>query len=304
MSEEIIQRAIDSNGFMTSANSADFINPEFWNKEVLRFQENMLVITKLGRVYKDLQANPGDTLNITVDAEPTEASDLTESADVDIDALTFTQVQFTPTERGKAYQLHDKEKRRTFVDLMSNVVMKLGYGLAKKKEALVISTITAGAGNAIVANGVASSDISNADVIDEDDILRARAEIKKDKYTPTDLIISVGQEYSLLGNSLFNNADKYGGREAVLGGKIGQAFGVNVYWSDMIVPTNSVSKAIMLGQSQGGEPAFGIAQLSAPSIERQRWARGRYEDFVAVEDYDVAVLHPNAICTIETYDAY
>jgi N4-gp56 family major capsid protein len=304
MSEEIIQRAIDSNGFMTSAASADYINPEFWNKEVLRFQENLLVITKLGKVYNDLQANPGDTLNITVDAEPSVASDLTESTDVAIDALTFSQVQFTPTERGKAYQLHDKEKRRTFVDLMSNVVMKLGYALAKRKEALVISTITDGAGNSVVANGVTASNITTSDTIDEQDILKARAEIKKDKYTPTDLIISVGQEFSLLGNSLFNNADKYGGREAVLGGKIGMAFGVNVWWSDMITPTAYRSKALMLGQSLGGEPAFGIAQLSSPSIERQRQARGRYEDYVAVEDYDVAVLHANAICTIETYDAY
>jgi len=304
MSEEIIQRAIDSNGFMTSAASAAYINPEVWNKEVLRFQESMLVVTKLGKTYKDLMANPGDTLNISVDAEPTAASDLTESTDVAIDALTFGQVQFTPTERGKAYQLHDKERRRTFIDLMSNVTMKLGYALALKKETLVISTVVAGAGNAVVANGVVSSNIASNDTIDEADILNARAEIKKDKYTPTDLIVSVGQERSLLGLSLFNNADKFGGREAVLGGKIGFAFGVNIYWSDLVAPTSNVSKAIMLGMSQGGEPAFGIAQISNPSIERQREALGRYTSIVAVEDYDVKVLHANAICTIETYDAY
>lgn len=304
MSEEIIQRAIDANGFMTSAASADYINPEVWNKEILRFQESRLLVAKLGKSYVDLTANPGDTLNITVDAEPTSASDLTESTDVAIDALTFTQVQFVPTERGKAYQLSDKERRRTFLELMSNITMKLGYGLAKKKEELVISTITDGAGNSVVANGVTASDIASSDTIDETDILKARAEIKKDKFTPTDVIISIGQEFSLLGNTLFNNADKYGGREAVLGGKIGLAFGLNVYWSDLISPTSNRSKAIMLGQSQGGEPAFGIATIALPSIERQRWARGRYEDFVAVEDYDVKVLHANAICTIETYDAY
>ena len=60
----------------------------------------------------------------------------------------------------------------------------------------------------------------------------------------------------------------------------------------------------MLGQSQGGEPAFGIAYLSMPKIETQREALGRYESIVAVEDYDVQILHANAICTIETYDAY
>jgi len=304
MSEEIISRAIDSNGFMTSASSASYINPEVWNKEILRFQESQLVVTKLGKTYKDLMANPGDTLNITVDAEPTEAGALTESTDVSITALTFSQVQFTPTEYGKAYQLHDKERRRTFMDLMQNVTMKLGYALALKKEKLVISTLLAGAGNSVVANDVASSAIASSDTIDEDDILNARAEIKKDKYTPTDLIISVGQERALLGLSLFNNADKYGARDAVLGGFIGEAFGLKVYWSDLISPTSHVTKALVLGKSMGGEPAFGIAQIAMPRLESERQALGRYTSIVAVEDYDVKVLHANAICTIETYDAY
>ena len=304
MSEEIIQRAIDSDAFMTSAASAGTVNPEIWNKQILKFQENQLVVSKLGMQYKDLMANPGDTLNITVDAEPSVASDLTESNDVAIDALTFSQVQFTPTERGKAYQLNDKERRRTFLDLMQNVTMKLGYALAKKKETLVISTITAGAGNAVVANEVVASDIASSDTLDEADILNARAEIKKDKYTPSDLIISIGQEHSLLALSLFNNADKYGGREALLGGKIGEVFGVNIYWSDMISPTDSRSKALMLGVSGSGEKSFGICTIAAPNLETERHARGRYNDFVVVEDYDVKVLHANAICTIESYDAY
>lgn len=303
-SEEIIQRAINANGFMTSAASAAYINPEVWNKEVLRFQENQLVIAKLGKVYKDLQANKGDTLNISVDAEPSVASALVESDDVGITALSFTQIQFTPTEYGKAYELHDKERNRTFVDLMSNVTMKLGYALAKKKESLVVSTITDGAGNSVVANGVVASAIIASDLLDETAILNARAEIKKDKYTPSELIVSVGQEHSLLGNSLFNNADKYGGREAILGGQIGEVFGLKVFWSDMISPTANRSKALMLGMSAGGEPAFGIAVIANPRIEMQRFARGRYDDIVAVEDYDVKVLHANAICTIETYDAY
>jgi len=304
MTEEIVQRSIDSNGFMTSAASAAYINPEVWNKEILKFQESQLVITKLGKMYKDLMAMPGDTLNITVDAEPTNASDLTESTDVTIDALTFTQIQFTPTERGKAYQLHDKERRRTFLDLMGNVTMKLGYALALKKEKLVIATILAGAGSTINANGVVTSDIASSDTLDEDDILNARATVKTNKYTPTELIVSVGQERALLGLSLFNNADKYGARDAVLGGFIGEAFGLKIYWSDLVEPTTSVSKAIVLGRSKGGEPSFGLAQIALPRIESQREALGRYTSIVAVEDYDVQVLHANAICLIQTYDAY
>ena len=227
---EVIDRAIDStSGWISSTTSAGYVQPEQWNKDVLMFKQSQLVVAKMGRVYKDLMKQKGDTLNVTVDAEPTEASALTETVDVPIDALTFTQVVFTPTEYGAAYQVHDKAARRTFIDMMQNITQKLGYRLALKMEKLVISALTAGAGNSVVANGVVASNIASTDEIDENDILAARAEIKKDKYVPTDLIISVGQEKSLLGNSLFNNADKYGARDAVLGGFIGEAFGVKVH---------------------------------------------------------------------------
>jgi hypothetical protein len=60
----------------------------------------------------------------------------------------------------------------------------------------------------------------------------------------------------------------------------------------------------MLGKSKSGEPAFGIAQIAMPRLESQREALGRYTSIVAVEDYDVKVLHAKAICKITTYDAY
>ena len=301
---EVIDRAIASNGWISSTTSAGYVQPEQWNKDVLLFKQSQLVVAKMGREYKDLMKQKGDTLNVTVDAEPTNASALTETVDVPIDELTFTQVVFTPTEYGAAYQVHDKASRRTFMDMMGNITTKLGYRLALKMEKLVIAALHAGAGNAVVANGVDASAIASSDAIDELDILGARAEIKKDKFVPTDLIISIGQEYSLLGNSLFNNADKFGARDAVLGGFIGEAFGVKIHWSDLIAPTANRTKALMLGKNRNGEESFGIAVISEPKIETQRFARGRYVDVVAVEDYQVKVLHANAICTIETYDAY
>ena len=301
---EVIDRAIDSNGWNSYSTSAGYVQPEQWNKNVRDHAYSQLVVAKMGEVFMDLTKDKGDTLNITIDSEPTSASALTESSDVTVDALTFTQVVFTPTEYGAAYQLSDKSVRRTFIDMMAHVTKRLGYRLAKKKEELVIKALQDGTGNSVVANGVASSAIASSDTLDELDILNARAEIKKDKYVPTTLIISIGQERALLANSLFNNADKYGARDAVLGGFIGEAFGLKIYWSDLVAASSSKSKAIMLGQNVNGEKAFGIAVIREPYIETQKFARGRYTDIVAVEDYQVKVLHANAICTIETYDAY
>lgn len=303
---EFVEKAIDASGFQlggASATSAGYINPDIWNRTLLSHTESQLVVAKMGMTYNDLLNQPGEVLNVQIDAEPTEASALTETVDVPIDALSFTQVTFTPTEYGAAYQVSDKEARRSFFDLMQNIVTKLGYRMALKKEKLVVALLQANAGNAVVANGVASSAIASTDTININAIVNARKEIKKDKYVPTDLIIGVEQEADLLKLSNFNDVSKYGSRDAILGGFIGRAFGVDIYWSDLITPSSSKAKAIMLGVSKTGEKAFGIANKKTASIETERHARGRYTDFVGVEEYQAKVLHANAICTIETYAA-
>ena len=299
---ELVEKAIDSSGFQTTAASADYINPEIWNRMLLEHTESQLVIAKLGRQYNDLLNRPGDVLDVAVDAEPTEASALTESSDVTIDTLSFTQVQFTPTEYGAAYQLSDKEARRSFFDLMQNIVKKLGYRMALKKEKLVISTLAAGAGNSYMANGkTATSDIGSSDTIDELDIVQTRALIKADKYVPTTLIIGVEQEADLLSSAAFQDASKYGSRDAILGGFIGRAFGLDIYWSDLITAASNVETALMLGVSKSGEESFGICQKKLPGVETERHALGRYTDFVGVEEYDIQILHANAIATLKSY---
>lgn len=303
MSYEIVKHALDANAFKTGTASAGFINPEEWNKMLIARADSQLVVSKMGMIYTDLLNQPGDTLNITVKAAAVEASDLTETDAVAIDALTYSQVVFSPTERGAAYQLTDKEARRSFFNVMSDMINELGYRLALKKENLVISTLTSGAGNAVVANGVVATDLAATDTIDEADILSARKAIKVDHYTPTDLIVGVEQEADLLALSVFNDASKYGSRDAILGGFIAEAFGVSIHWSDLINPTANRSKALMLGVNGAGQKSFGICLKSLPSIATERFERGRYTDVVAVEDYDVKVLQANAICTIETYAA-
>jgi len=304
--QEFIKNAIDSSGFQlggASATSAGYINPDIWNRQLLDYQTQNLVVAKLGRVYNDLLNQPGEVLNVSIDAEPTQASAIAESDDVTIDALSFTQVVFTPTEYGAAYQVSDKEARRSFFDLMGNITSKLAYRLALKKENLVISTVTSGAGNSVVANGVVSSDIASSDTIDEDDIVNAMTKLREDKYTPKDIVLAVEQLGSLMKLSTFKQAYAYGGREVILGGKLGVIYGLNVYWTQGIAPSSSKAKALLFGVTGSGEESFGICQKSNPAITTEYHALGRYTDFVAVEEYNIQVLHANGICTIETYAA-
>ena len=124
--KELVLNAIDSNGFQSDATAAGYINPEIWNHQVLRFVEDTLVVSRYAKVYNDILGAPGDTLNVTVNAAPLGASAVDESNDVTVKAYVVTQVVFTPTEYADAYALSDKEARRAFYDVGTDMAKKLG----------------------------------------------------------------------------------------------------------------------------------------------------------------------------------
>ena len=246
---------------------------------------------------------PGDTLNVTVNAAPLGASAVVESNDVAVKAYAVTQVVFTPTEYADAYALTDKEARRAFYSIASDMTKKLGYSLALARDVNALSTLIAGAGNAVVADGVVASDLASSNAIDYEDIVNGMTAIRKDKLIPKVLLVSPGQLGDLMKNSAFRDASQYGGRETVLGGTLKTIAGLEVAYSTLIEATANRTKAVMLGVDLSGEPAFGVCIKATPQIRSQRFELGRYTNFVAAEEWDYAVLRANGICTIETYEA-
>lgn len=301
--KELVMNAIDASGFQSTATAAGYINPEVWNREVLRHVEDTIIVSSYAKVYNDLLGAPGDTLNVSINSAPAAAAAVAESDDVTIAAYAVTQVVFTPTEYAFAYALSDKEARRAFYDVASDMTRKIGYALALKRDTDALSTITTGAGNAVTANNVVSSDITSSDTIDWDDIVNAMTEVRKDKLVPKVLIVSPGQLGQLMKTQAFRDASQFGGRETILGGQLKMVGGLEVVWSTLITPTASKSKAVMLGYDLGGESPFGVCVKALPQIRSQRFELGRYTNFVGVEEWDYAVLRANGICTIQSYEA-
>ena len=299
---EFIAKAYDANAFTTAQASAGYINPEIWNKEVLAHVKANLVVAPLGKVYNDLLDKPGDTLNITVGVEPAAGAAVAESDAVTITAFQKTQVVFSPSEYGAAYQLTNKEKSRSFINLMQDMTAQLGYQLALKKDTVCVTLLQASAGNSIVANGVASTDIASTDTIDYDDIVNAKKEIMKDKLIPKFLIVGAEQYADLLKLEAFRDASKFGG-DVAKNGFIGRVSGLDVYWTTQIAASASKAKALMLGVDGSGVSSFGICQKSNPYLETEYHALERYTDIVAMEDYAVKLLRANGICSIESYAA-
>ena len=298
MSEaQMVGQALETNSFATSAASASIVNPEIWVSQIEQFARANLVVAPLGKFY-DYSGQGGDVFNVTVNAEISAAA-LTESTAITPSALTYTQVQFTPTEYGLGIAITRKERIRSFFDVMTEKAQVMGYALAKTKDSKAIAQLVAGATSTVVANGVAVSAIASSDTIDTDDIAAARGVLRAGDRDAKYFVIHPYQEKDLLKLSDFIDASVYGGREAVLNGEIGKYLGMKVLVTTLI-PTNATTStarnALMFDDG-----AFGILQKMGVTLNSDYKVLEREFIMAAVEDYDVQVLHSDKVVVLASY---
>jgi N4-gp56 family major capsid protein len=297
----IIKNAIDANAFISTTTSAGYVNPAYWNRQLLVFLEENLNVTQFAKVYDDILGQDGSSLNVTIDVTPTAAAAVAETTLVPISAQAHLQVIFTPTEYAKAYQLSDKQARRSWVDQMTNMTKKLGYALALGREQTAVTLLQGGAGNAVTVNNVVSSAIASSDVLNYNTIVNAAQKLMEDKLYPRALIVGDQGWAQLAKDPQFVNADKAGDNITFRQGRIGRIFGLDVYWTTLITTGSNKQKAILVGTDQMGEPCFGIARKHLPTIRTERNERGRFTDIVGVEEWDMKILRANGFCTLEHY---
>lgn len=298
---EFIQHAFDSDAFLTSTTTAGYVNPEIWDKDLFGYLKANLVMEGLGEVY-DRTNVAGDVFHITVGVTPSAAAAVAETAAVAYQAYQKTQVNFTPSEAATGLQVSNKELDRTFLPVMNEMVEEMGYALALVIDNDIITTVTAGAGNAVVANGVLESAIASSDTLDYDSIINGRVELVEDKVKPYALVVNPFQHGSLLKSQQFSYYQNFGEKVAK-NGFIGTIAGVEVYETTQIPTTDNVAKALLLGKDSMGKKPFGTLYKRKPYILKNVDIDYRQNKFVGVVDYDVQVLRNVGICTIATYAA-
>jgi hypothetical protein len=298
---EIIKRAIDStSGFFSTQTEAVDVNPSpVWDTSLRAFIRQNLVLAPYCQAFDFTQ--PGATERVTIDDEPAAAGALVETDDVAVTAFTSRYVTFTPLEYGAGYQLSDAEAVRAFFDVASVMVSKLGYAMFKKKDNLIYSTMLAGTGAGVNANGVVTSDMASTDTLNLTDIITQRQAMVAAKYAPKVLLVSPTQEGQLMKITTLQQANTFGNRNVLGEGFVGSLFGMDVVMSHSVTEAANKSTALILGVSGSGEKATGIATKRPAKIEKQYFARGRYWDIVGTEEYGITVLHPSAIRAIRTY---
>jgi N4-gp56 family major capsid protein len=303
--KEFIMRALDtSNAFISTGAEATAVNPNIWDFRLREYEEKNLVVAPQAEQF-DFRG-PGVDYKVTIDSAPSSATLLTETTDIAISSFATRNITFTPKEYGAAYQLTRKEAVRAFFNVAERMVKKLGYAMAQKKDSLAVAAVNTAASNSVFVNSkTAATAIASTDTLDYASITAAIREIENDLYTPKKLFISYNQKEALLNLSTVNDVSKFGTRQAVAKGLVGELFGLEIFVSHSITEETSGSatyhRAIVMGESGTGEMALGYAIKRDPIIEREYHARGRYWDIVAHEEYDFQVLHPEALCLIYSY---
>lgn len=300
----LVMNAIDSNGFKPSDTAAGYINPSIWNKQVYEFLTEALVVGKLADVNTELVGQAGKSIYLTIRSTPTAAAATAHSADTAVSAYAVTQVEATPTEFTKGYQLSDAEAIRAFYDVQTDMAKYLGYAMASALEDDCITTITSGAGNSVVANNVVYSNLATSDTLDQDDVINAVTEVRKDYLFPKFMVLSPGQIGQLSKSTLFVQTLPQGGNvDSILGGKIGTMYGMDVYWSTKIAASSNKTTGFVIGVDMMGKSPFVIVHKKYPTIATQYFARGRYTDIVASAEWDVVTVRANGICKLSSYEA-
>lgn len=304
VNREFLKRAIDeSNAFISYDSEAIAVNPNIWDFKLREFEEANLVVTPLAEKH-DFRS-PGADLKITIDDTPSAAGLLVETTDVTISAFTTRNLTFTPVEQGAAYQTTRKEVVRSFFNVMDRMVRKLGYSMALRKDTLGYTEILAGAGNAVIVNGVSvATDIASTDTLNYAAITSAIQANAADYYVNSEyLLINYFQQKQLLDLGTINKANEFGTRDAIQKGVVGELFGLKVVVSHSVTSASSRAFAVVLARSGSGEAALGYAVKRDPIIETEYHALGRFWDIVGHEEYDFATQHANGMCTILTYSA-
>jgi len=177
-----------------------------------------------------------------------------------------------------------------------------------KKDSLAVAKLRTGATTTILANGKSAvSALASSDTLGYAEIINAARTIENYFYEPHSIVINNFQKAQLLSLDKVNKANEFGTRDGVARGLVGELFGIKIYSTTRITneaaAASNTAKAIMLGRSGSGDEALGYAVKADPIVRTDIDILYRTHTIAAHEEYDFQVLHPNAICLVQTWSA-
>ena len=229
--------------------------------------------------------------SFTVNLETPDTMDVRlvgEGAEVPLDNIDFTTVTYTPVKYGVAIRITREMIEDSQVELVQRNLKIAGKRFAENEQKLVLAVLDEA--NSTVAGGAAAT-IAN--------IVEAMANVEREDYTPTDMVIGYEFLQDLRNIDTFVEADKAGDTDMMDRGMKGTVFGLSVaLFSDKASPTPGTYKkyGYVFDRSQ----AYGIAISRDITMESLTMPTYDMEGAVLTQRIDVEALRTKAISKITT----
>lgn len=291
--------ATSANAFLSTATSADYVNPTVWSDAIEQVAREAVIMQPLGITDNRALGTAMEQINIAKNQAFTAAA-LTEGTATPVTALAFDQVTVTFGEYGLAKQVGELQLAYGLKAVFNDITMNMGTALAEKKDNVIFAAAVSGAYSTIYADGVTTGAITSTNVFNTDLIADGKTTMRVQKRVAQTLVIHPNCENSLIKDSSFVDASQYGGREVVLNGEIGRYIGLRVV-SSAVVTSASENSVTVYKNLLLGPRGYVTAQKVSPKI---RWAEDSVLDravtFEAHEAYGVSVLNSESIIVLKS----
>lgn len=296
---------LESENFNTGSSDADKINPKIWDEELQAFQESELSFVARFREYTTLLGTAGSSHVVNLDETPDAAELLVEGDPTPVSELFFDDVEFTPDEYGKAYQVSRKELRRTFVDVMPNIVQKIAYSLVLNQEQVAIEKAIDDAAHEVFPDGVSDETELSDEPLTPELIARARRLLRESKFSAEAVDVTPKQFEDLILSDNLVNVNMAGSDDALRNYATGRLFAMEIAENDELPQeyngTEGVQVAICSGSTKpGGDYAMGISWKLQPEVRMAEYVRDRFAEVAGEEEWDIQTMHPGGLAVIVT----
>lgn len=241
----------------------------------------------------DVNAGEGNTVKVRTLGRRTAQGPIAEGASLVANNGSFSTVAVSIQKFGDRDDLTDESIFQTSDDVKGQTLAGMGAALNEKLESEAMAVLTG-------ATGTATQNLTTAGLMDYQDILKAQATLKANRYRPDFLIISPAHEADLLMDSNLTKMADYSQSEAemALVGEIGRIGNIRVLVHELAPVKDATAGALnglLIDSSRAFVEAFGkplrFAEQYVPESDQ-------YKE-VAWIWYGAAVLDPSAICKIK-----
>jgi len=218
------------------ANSFDALYPENWKDIIQDYLNKMLVGMDISNVKCEAYLKDGDQVNFPY-VNDVRVQSYTPGTDLTIDDYTATQNSLIVNQsKAATVRIDPQEKKQAKANYGMELARQSAYQVANNMDQGIFSEMSTGAGNTISAGTLSLSNIYSY-------LAQAKAQLTRNNATDDKLFAVLCPEaMSLLEQSFvangFNMADS-----VLQNGKVGQAAGFNLYVSNNLPTTQTLSVA-------------------------------------------------------------